>query len=129
MYQDNRWLRMLKPGITAIVGAGGKTSVLERLGKYVHNSKLPIMISSTVPMDSAYIDNVEPFDVICTSDVEKGEAFCAARIADGRVPAWFGASMATTATQACRRRSSSSSRYGIRPGISSSKATGPRANG
>ena len=47
------------------------------------------MISSTVPMDSAYIDNVEPFDVICTSDVEKGEAFCAARIADGRVPAWF----------------------------------------
>lgn len=89
MYQDNRWLRMLKPGITAIVGAGGKTTVLERLGKYGHNSKLPIMISSTVPMDSAYIDNVEPFDVICTSDVEKGEAFCAARIADGRVPAWF----------------------------------------
>ena len=32
MYQDNRWLRMLKPGITAIVGAGGKTTVLERLG-------------------------------------------------------------------------------------------------
>lgn len=89
MFQDNRWLRLLKPGITAIVGAGGKTTVLERLGKYGHEGHLPIMVSSTVPMDSARVDNVEPFDVICTEDVEKGEAFCAERIASGHVPAWF----------------------------------------
>ncbi|WP_301859576.1 selenium cofactor biosynthesis protein YqeC [uncultured Megasphaera sp.] len=89
MFQDNRWLRMLQPGITAIVGAGGKTTVLERLGTYGHGGNLPIMVSSTVPMDSTRIDNVEPFDVICTEDVEKGEAFCAERIAGGHVPAWF----------------------------------------
>lgn len=129
MYQDNRWLRMLKPGITAIVGAGGKTTVLERLGKYGHNSKLPIMISSTVPMDSAYIDNVEPFDVICTSDVEKEKRSAQPALPTAACRPGFGASMATTATQACRRRSSNSSRYGIRPGISSLKETEPRANG
>lgn len=89
MFQDNRWRRLLKPGITAIVGAGGKTTVLERLGKYGHSGNLPIMVSSTVPMDSARVDNVEPFDVICTEDFEKGETFCADRIAAGHVPAWF----------------------------------------
>ena len=80
---------MLKPGITAIVGAGGKTTVLERLGTYGHGGHLPIMVSSIVPMDSTRVDNVEPFDVICTEDMEKGEAFCAERIAAGHVPAWF----------------------------------------
>lgn len=89
MFEDNRWRRMLRPGITAIVGAGGKTTVLERLGKYGHEGNLPIMVSSIVPMDSARVDNVEPFDVICTEDVEKGEAFCAERIRTGHVPAWF----------------------------------------
>lgn len=89
MFEDNRWRRMLKPGITAIVGAGGKTTVLERLGTYGHGGHLPIMVSSIVPMDSTRVDNVEPFDVICTEDMEKGEAFCAERIAAGHVPAWF----------------------------------------
>ena len=89
MVEDNRWLRMLRPGITAIVGAGGKTTVLERLGKYGHAGNLPIMVSSIVPMDSARVDNVEPFDVICTEDVEKGEQFCEDRIRSGHVPAWF----------------------------------------
>ena len=46
MFEDNRWRRMLKPGITAIVGAGGKTTVLERLGTYGHGGHLPIMVSS-----------------------------------------------------------------------------------
>ena len=85
MFEDNRWRRMLKPGITAIVGAGGKTTVLERLGTYGHGGHLPIMVSSIVPMDSTRVDNVEPFDVICTEDMEKGEAFCAERIAAGVV--------------------------------------------
>lgn len=89
MFEDNRWRRMLKPGITAIVGAGGKTTVLERLGTYGHGGHLPIMVSSIVPMDSTRVDNVEPFDVICTEDMEKGESFCAERIAAGHVPAWF----------------------------------------
>lgn len=89
MFEDMRWRRLLHPGITAIVGAGGKTTVIERLGKYGHKNNLPIMVSSTVPMDSERVDNVEPFDVICTEDVVKGEEFCASRIAAGHVPAWF----------------------------------------
>ena len=64
MFEDKRWRRLLRPGITVIVGAGGKTTVLERLGTYGHSSNLPIMVSSTVPMDSERVDNVEPFDVI-----------------------------------------------------------------
>jgi len=28
-----------------------------------------------VPVESAQVDNVEPFDVICTDDIEKGERF------------------------------------------------------
>jgi probable selenium-dependent hydroxylase accessory protein YqeC len=89
MVEDGRWRRLLAPGITAIVGAGGKTTVLERLGVYGHRGNLPILISSTVSMDSSQVDNVEPFDVICTDDMEKGEQFCASRIGEGRVPAWF----------------------------------------
>jgi probable selenium-dependent hydroxylase accessory protein YqeC len=89
MIEDKRWRRLLVPGITAIVGAGGKTTVLERLGMYGHKGNLPILISSTVPVESAQVDNVEPFDVICTDDVEKGEKFCSSRIGEGRIPAWF----------------------------------------
>ncbi|WP_101912923.1 selenium cofactor biosynthesis protein YqeC [Megasphaera vaginalis (ex Bordigoni et al. 2020)] len=89
MVEDKRWRRLLHPGITAIVGAGGKTTVLERLGKYGHTANLPIMISTTVSVNSDRVDNVRPFDVICTGNIEEGEAFCAERIAAGRVPAWF----------------------------------------
>ena len=89
MFQDKRWLRLLQPGITALVGAGGKTTVLERLGKYGHEKNLPIMVSSIVPVDSSRIDSIDPFDVICTDDVEKGEAFCRSRVDQGHVPAWF----------------------------------------
>lgn len=76
MFKDNRWRRMLQPGITAIVGAGGKTTVLERLGTYGHGGHLPMMVSSIVPMDSMRVDNVEPFDVICTEDVERAKLLC-----------------------------------------------------
>ncbi len=89
MLQDKRWLRMLQSGIIVLVGAGGKTTVLERLGTYGHKKNLPIMVSSIVPVDSARIDNIDPFDVICTDNVEKGEQFCVDRIAKGHVPAWF----------------------------------------
>lgn len=89
MFEDQRWRRLLTPGITAIVGAGGKTTVLERLGKYGHAGHVPMMVSSTVPMDSVRVDNVEPFDVICTTEFEKGEEFCLSRIESGHVPAWF----------------------------------------
>ena len=64
MFEDNRWRRMLKPGITAIVGAGGKTTVLERLGTYGHGGHLPIMVSSIVPMDSTRADNL---DTLCVN--------------------------------------------------------------
>ena len=87
--QDKRWRRMLRPGITAIVGAGGKTTVLSRLALSGREERLPIMISATVDMDCIDIDGVEPFDVICTDDIEKGEAFCVDRIHKGHVPAWF----------------------------------------
>lgn len=89
MSDDYRWQRMLAPGLTAIVGAGGKTTVLERLGVYGKKGNRPVMVSSTVPMDGEHVEHVEPFDVICTADLEKGEAFCASRIDEGRVPAWF----------------------------------------
>jgi len=89
MVVDYRWRRLLIPGITAIVGAGGKTTVLERLGKYGLEGNLPIMVSSTVPMGSESVEHIKPFDVICTNDVDKGEAFCVERIHSGRVPAWF----------------------------------------
>lgn len=89
MTADNRWLRMLRPGIIMILGAGGKTTVLERLGTFGHANKYPLLVSSTVPVDSARVDNVEPFDVICTDDIEKGMAFCEERIATGHLPAWF----------------------------------------
>ena len=42
--EDKRWLRLLQPGITAIVGAGGKTTVLERLVAYGHGANLPVAV-------------------------------------------------------------------------------------
>ena len=76
MLEDDRWRRLLVPGITAIVGAGGKTTVLERLGVYGQIGNLPIVISSTVPVEEERVKIKDPFDLILTDDVEKGEAFC-----------------------------------------------------
>ena len=89
MAEDKRWLRLLQPGITAIVGAGGKTTVLERLVTYGQGANLPIMVSSTVPADTEWLGNVGQIDIICTENREKGEAFCVEKIAAGRVPGWF----------------------------------------
>jgi probable selenium-dependent hydroxylase accessory protein YqeC len=89
MLEDDRWRRLLVPGITAIVGAGGKTTVLERLGVYGQIGNLPIVISSTVPVEEERVKIKDPFDLILTDDVEKGEAFCISCVKKGKVPFWF----------------------------------------
>ena len=89
MAEDKRWLRFLQPGITAIVGAGGKTTVLERLVTYGHGANLPIVVTSTVTADTERLGNAEQIDIIRTDDRNELEAFCAEKIEARRVPAWI----------------------------------------
>ena len=58
--EDKRWLRLLQPGITAIVGAGGKTTVLERLVAYGHGANLPVAVSTTAEADGEVGGNRGP---------------------------------------------------------------------
>lgn len=129
MFEDNRWRRMLKPGITAIVGAGGKTTVLERLGTYGHGGHLPIMVSSIVPMDSTRVDNVEPFDVICTEDMEKANHSALNALLPVTSRPGSPGSTTRTAISGSSPRSSMTSRCAILPGISLSKAMQPAISG
>ena len=87
--EDKRWLRLLQPGITAIVGAGGKTTVLERLVAYGHGANLPVAVSTTAEADGERLAEIEDLDIICTNDREEGEAFCIEKMNAHRVPAWF----------------------------------------
>ena len=87
--EDKRWLRLLQPGITAIVGAGGKTTVLERLVAYGHGANLPVAVSTTAEADGERLAEIEDLDIICTNNREEGEAFCIEKMNAHRVPAWF----------------------------------------
>ena len=89
MLEDDRWRRLLIPGITAVVGAGGKTTVLERLGVYGRLGNLPIVLSSIVTTEPERVKKAEPFEVICTDDLEKGEQSCIASVNQGHIPSWF----------------------------------------
>jgi len=86
MEQDMRWRRLLRPGITAIVGAGGKSTVLAKLVEYGKMMKLPIMVSGTTRM---YEKQVEFYKPIYTDNEEEGRAYCAGLIAEGKVGGWF----------------------------------------
>ena len=70
--EDKRWLRLLQPGITAIVGAGGKTTVLERLVAYGHGANLPVEVSTTAEADGERLAEIEDLDIICTNGYPLG---------------------------------------------------------
>lgn len=84
MKQDIRWQQLLRPGITAIVGAGGKSTVLKKLEEY--GRSLPMVVTSTTKMYGFQGDVYEP---IGTKDVAKGLAFCEKQIREKKTAAWF----------------------------------------
>ncbi len=84
MRQDIRWKQMLQPGITAIVGAGGKSTVLKKLEEYGRG--LPRLVTSTTKM---YEEQGACYEPICTLDEEEGLAYCEKQIQAGKTAAWF----------------------------------------
>ena len=45
--QTSYWNRLIQPGIVALVGAGGKTTVLSKLVEYGRLKGQPIVVTTT----------------------------------------------------------------------------------
>ena len=48
--QTQYWNRLIQPGIVALVGAGGKTTVLSKLVEYGRLQGQPIVVTTTTQL-------------------------------------------------------------------------------
>lgn len=86
MMQQELWNELIIPGITAIVGAGGKTTVLQHLVKYGLEKQRPMMVTTTTKMLMTQVDQWDPY--VGTSFNEAEERVEKA-IQNGLCGAWF----------------------------------------
>ena len=56
------WESLLEPGITAVVGAGGKTTVVSRLGDAAVSQQRPVVVTTTTKMGSAQVAPWNPYN-------------------------------------------------------------------
>lgn len=87
MTQARRWNQLIRPGITSIVGAGGKTTVLRKLVEYGLLAGTPMMVTTTTQL---YETQVALWNPYYGDSFEKAEAHCQEAINMGRCAAWFG---------------------------------------
>lgn len=84
--QTNRWEELIGPGITAIVGAGGKTTVLSKLVEYGRLAGQPMMVTTTTRL---YESQVAGWNPVYGTDFAAAEEACAKAVHNGRCAAWF----------------------------------------
>lgn len=84
--QTSRWSRLISPGIVAIVGAGGKTTVLSKLVEYGGLKRQPMVVTTTTRL---YRNQVEQWKPYLSGDFTGGEEHCLRAIRQGRCGAWF----------------------------------------
>ena len=56
--QTQYWNRLIQPGIVALVGAGGKTTVLSKLVEYGRLQGQPIVVTTTTQRISTMLMNI-----------------------------------------------------------------------
>ena len=86
MTQVRRWKQLIRPGITAIVGAGGKTTVLRKLVEYGLLTGVPTMVTTTTKL---YETQVALWNPYYGDSFEHAEHHCSQSINMGRCGAWF----------------------------------------
>ena len=64
--QTQYWNRLIQPGIVALVGAGGKTTVLSKLVEYGRLQGQPIVVTTTTQLYESQVAQYEP---IYTKDI------------------------------------------------------------
>ena len=59
--QTQYWNRLIQPGIVALVGAGGKTTVLSKLVEYGRLQGQPIVVTTTTQLYESQVANMNLF--------------------------------------------------------------------
>ena len=95
MTQSQKWQTLLVPGITAVVGAGGKTTVLKKLVEYAGRLGYPRIVTTTTKLYQSQVDRWYPY---VGMDMVLGEQHVMRAISEGHVGAWFGSEEGTKVT-------------------------------
>lgn len=80
------WESLLEPGILAVVGAGGKTTVVSKLGAAAVSLERPVVVTTTTKMGS---EQVAPWNPYYGDDLTLGETHIEQQLAQGRMGSWF----------------------------------------
>ena len=80
------WESLLEPGILAVVGAGGKTTVVSKLGAVATSLRCPVVVTTTTKMGS---EQVAPWKPYYGNDLALGEAHVVEQVKRGQMGAWF----------------------------------------
>ena len=84
--QRDYWKQLVRPGITALVGAGGKTTVLTKLVEYGEYSGQPLLVTTTTRL---YETQVAQWNPSYGDDFNEADHWCSQAIQRGRCSAWF----------------------------------------
>lgn len=90
--QTQQWNKLIKPGIVALVGAGGKTTVLSKLVEYGRLAGQPMMVTTTTRLYESQVAQWNPY---YGDDVNKANEVCSAAIQKGQCAAWFASVVGT----------------------------------
>lgn len=80
------WQNLVKPGVTALVGAGGKTTVLTKLVEYGLFKGQKTLVTTTTKLYGTQVEQWKPY---YGTDFEGGQAYAKDRIHAGKAAAWF----------------------------------------
>lgn len=86
MSDKKYWESLLEPGIIAVVGAGGKTTVVSRLGAVATSLERPVVVTTTTKMGSA---QVAPWNPYYGEDLALGETHIVEQMKYGQMGSWF----------------------------------------
>ena len=80
------WESLLEPGILAVVGAGGKTTVVSKLGAVAVSLERPVVVTTTTKMGS---EQVAPWNPYYGDDLALGESHIVEQMKYGQMGSWF----------------------------------------
>ncbi len=86
MSDTKYWESLLEPGILAVVGAGGKTTVVSKLGAVAVSLDRPVVVTTTTKMGA---EQVAPWNPYYGDDLTLGESHIVEQMKRGQIGAWF----------------------------------------
>lgn len=86
MKQITYWQELIESGIVALVGAGGKTTVLTKLVEYGLLQGMPTVVTTTTKLYESQVAQWNPY---YGEDVSKAEEYLRIALGKGKCGAWF----------------------------------------